>query len=109
MLTRAIAPVEELPATDLSASRAHELVKAVATSAPRVAAMTRQELRAAWAHAISVERIPNSNPFAGKTVGGRLTARRARSRIERTARWARCCAGWLSRKPTAVRYAMPLN
>jgi integrase len=74
MLTRAISPVEDLPAPDLSTSRAHELVMAVATSAPRVAAMTRQELRAARAHAISVERIPISNPFAGKTVGGRLTA-----------------------------------
>ncbi len=74
MLARAIAPIAELPAVDLSAPRAHEIVLAVAVTAPRVAAMTRQELRAAWAHAVSVERIPPSNPFAGKTVGGRLTS-----------------------------------
>ena len=72
MLERAITNHSDLPADDLTRSQAHEIVLKVAKTAPRVAAMTRQELRACWEHALSVGRIRTGNPFAGKTIGGKL-------------------------------------
>lgn len=103
MLTRAIAPVEGLAAADLSAPRAHELVLALAARAQRVASMTRQELRAAWTHAISVGRIPPGNPFAGRTVGGRLTAV-ARDRVL-SAREVGVLLSWMAEPKTYSRTA----
>lgn len=76
MLERAIAPVADTLADDLTRVQAHELVLAIAANARRVAAMTRQELRACWEHAISVGRLTGSNPFAGKSVGGKLTTQK---------------------------------
>jgi integrase len=73
MLERAIAPVADTLADDLTRVQTHELVLAIAATARRVASMTRQELRACWEHAISVGRLAGSNPFAGKSVGGKLT------------------------------------
>ena len=78
MLERAITNHRHLPADTLSRSQAHDIILKVAKTAPRVAAMTRQELRACWEHALAVGRISIGNPFAGKTIGGKLksTARK---------------------------------
>ncbi|HTT12072.1 MAG TPA: integrase arm-type DNA-binding domain-containing protein, partial [Burkholderiaceae bacterium] len=69
MLGRAITKVQDLPADEITRERAHEIVKAVAKTAPRVAQMTRQELRACWEHALTVGRVKNGNPFLGRTIG----------------------------------------
>jgi integrase len=70
MLEGAIEKEREFPAEDISIEQAHAIVLRVAKRAPRVAHMTRQELRACWECAIGVGRIKGSNPFAGKKIGG---------------------------------------
>jgi hypothetical protein len=72
MMTRAIAPYRGIPARELTHEQAHQMIRAIAT-APRVAAMTRQELRACWEHGLSRRLVP-ANVFAGKTIGGRFKA-----------------------------------
>ncbi len=72
MLTRAVEKFKNASAEELAGEQAHEIVLAVAKTAPRVAAMTRQELRACWAHAIATGQIASANPFLSKTIGGAL-------------------------------------
>lgn len=69
LLERTIAAARDAAADEISRERAHEIVKAVARTAPRVAQMARQELRACWEHALAVGRLKESNPFLGKTIG----------------------------------------
>lgn len=76
MLKRAIATAPERLADDISREDAHDMILSIAKTAPRVAAMTRQELRAAWEHGITVGRLKGINPFLGKTIGGRLNAKK---------------------------------
>ena len=47
MLERAVSSVNAVPIRELTAAQAHALIAAIAKTAPRIAAMTRQELRAA--------------------------------------------------------------
>lgn len=68
MLERAIASNKTVPVAGFSRLQAHDLIKAVAQTAPRLGQMTRQELRACWEHAISVGRATD-NPFLGRTLG----------------------------------------
>lgn len=75
MLERATAKVGATAAADFSVRHAHELVMKLSKT-PRLASMVRQELRACWEHAIAVERIRGANPFAGRTVGGKLQAKK---------------------------------
>ncbi len=84
MLTRAVEKFKNVSAEALTREQAHEIVLAVAKSAPRVAAMTRQELRACWEHAIATGRIASVNPFLGKTIGGALPGNVKRSRFLNT-------------------------
>ena len=69
MLERAIARNRALPVAGFTRSQARDIIKAVAETSPRVAQMTRQELRACWEHAIENERATD-NPFLGKKLGG---------------------------------------
>lgn len=75
MLTRAIARYRGIPARDLTREQAHQMIEAVADTAPRVAAMSRQALRAAWEHGRDRGAV-EANPFAGRTVGGVFKAKR---------------------------------
>jgi integrase len=76
MLERATARWAATPARELTRDQAHTtMVAAVAKTAPRVAAMTRQELRAAWEHGLA-RGLVDVNVFAGRTVGGRFTAKK---------------------------------
>ena len=59
-----LADVADLPAVEFTRRRAHDLLLAFGTGAPRSAGMARQELRAAWDHAISADRLSGPNPFA---------------------------------------------
>ncbi|MHB1099263.1 MAG: tyrosine-type recombinase/integrase [Burkholderiales bacterium] len=68
MLERAIASNRALPVAGFTRLQAHDLIKSVAETAPRLGQMTRQELRACWEHAISVGRATD-NPFLGRTLG----------------------------------------
>lgn len=68
MLERAIASNKALPMAGFTRLQAHDLIKTVAQTAPRLGQMTRQELRACWEHAISVGRATD-NPFLGRTLG----------------------------------------
>lgn len=68
MLERAIASNKALPMGGFTRLQAHDLIKSVAETAPRLAQMARQELRACWEHAISVGRATD-NPFLGRTLG----------------------------------------
>lgn len=68
MLERAIASNKALPMAGITRLQAHDLIKTVAQTAPRLGQMTRQELRACWEHAISVGRATD-NPFLGRTLG----------------------------------------
>ncbi|MBA3406214.1 MAG: tyrosine-type recombinase/integrase [Gemmatimonadaceae bacterium] len=81
MLTRAVEKFKNALAEGLTREQAHEIVLAVAKTAPRVASMTRQELRACWEHAIATGRIASANPFLGKTIGGALPGNIKRSRF----------------------------
>jgi integrase len=74
MMERAIGPWRGTPAREFTAAMAHEMISAVAATAPRVAAMTRQEMRAAWEHGM-VRGAVSANVFAGRTLGGRLTSK----------------------------------
>ena len=51
-------------------------------TAPRLAAMTRQELRACWEYALSSDRVTIGNPFAGKDVGGKLKAKKRKVTLD---------------------------
>lgn len=93
MLERAIAPIAATPARDVTKEQARSVIVKVAATARRVAAMTRQELRACWAYAADQGWVDEDrNPFAGKDLGGSFkpTARkRALSEAEAGAllRW----------------------
>lgn len=73
MLERAIDPQKATPARSLSREQAHQIVAAITATAPRVAAMTRQELRGAWAYAID-RGLVDLNPFLGRNLGGAIKA-----------------------------------
>lgn len=79
MLERATEKVGSAPVEGFTRLKAHDLIKAVAESAPRLALMTRQELRAAWEHAIDVGRA-SVNPFLGKSLGA-IPAIKKRQRV----------------------------
>ena len=79
MLERAIQNYKSLPATDLKRLDAHEMIKAISATAPRVAQMTRAALRACWEHSISVGRTMD-NPFLGRTIGA-IPKREIRQRV----------------------------
>jgi integrase len=68
MLERAISNAGSSPVEGFTRLQAHELIREVAGKAPRLALMIRQELRAAWEHAIDVGRA-SVNPFLGKSIG----------------------------------------
>lgn len=75
MLERAILPVATVPARELTKAQARDVILKVAATARRVAAMTRQELRACWAYAADQGWVDEDrNPFAGKDLGGRFKA-----------------------------------
>lgn len=67
-----LADVADLPAVEFSLQRAHELLLAFGAGAPRSAGMARQELRAAWDHAIGSGRMEGANPFAKQGKKDRL-------------------------------------
>jgi integrase len=77
----AIEKVRPVPIADFTRKRAAELIKAVLAGrngerVPRVAYMTRQELRGAWEFAKAngvLDGIATENPFAGKQLGGTFT------------------------------------
>ena len=74
MLERATARWSDTPARELTRDQAHQMIAALA-DAPRIAAMTRQEIRAAWEHGLA-RGLVDANVFAGRTVGGRFTAKK---------------------------------
>lgn len=76
MLERAFAEHGDTPAEELTIEQAHGIILKVAATAPRVAMMTRSEARAAWEHGTSAGLIKTPNPFAGKSVGGKLRAQK---------------------------------
>jgi integrase len=81
MLERAIAPVAALTASELTKTQARDLIVGVASTARRVASMTRQELRACWAYAADQGWVEEDrNPFAGRNLGGQFKAN-ARDRV----------------------------
>jgi len=81
MLERAIAPIARVPARELMKAQARAVIVGVAAPARRVAAMTRQELRAYWCYASDQGWVEDgANPFGGKDLGGRFKAS-ARTRV----------------------------
>lgn len=75
MLERAIQPLAGVTANDTTKAQARDMIVAVATTARRVAAMTRQELRACWAYAADQGWVDGDrNPFAGRNLGGQFKA-----------------------------------
>lgn len=68
MLARAIERFKDIPVHAFTKTDAHDLIKAMSGTAPRMAQMTRQELRSCWAHAETVGRA-TENPFLGRTLG----------------------------------------
>ena len=70
MLERAIAPIARVPARELTKAQARAVIVGVAATARRVAAMTRQELRACWCYASDQGWVEDgANPFGGKDLG----------------------------------------
>ena len=82
MLEQAIAGVSDTPADKLTRAQAADIIAAIAKTAPRVAAMTRQELRACWEYALASGRITIGNPFAGKDVGGKFKAKKRKVTLD---------------------------
>ncbi len=85
-LPKELEDVADLPAVEFNLQRAHELLLAFGTGAPRSGGMVRQELRAAWDHAIGSGRLPGPNPFAkqgkkDKLGGAALVANSKRERV----------------------------
>jgi len=75
MLERAIVPIAPVPARELTKTQARAVIIGVAATARRVAAMTRQELRACWCYASDQGWVDDgANPFGGKDLGGRFKA-----------------------------------
>lgn len=75
MLERAIVPIAAVPARELTKTQARDVIVRVAATARRVAAMTRQELRACWSYASDQGWVDEGvNPFGGKDLGGRFKA-----------------------------------
>jgi integrase len=75
MLERAIVPIAAVPARELTKAQARDVIVRVAATARRVAAMTRQELRACWSYASDQGWVDEGvNPFGGKDLGGRFKA-----------------------------------
>jgi integrase len=85
MLERALKSVALISANDLTKAQARDVISSVAASAPRVAAMTRQELRGCWAYASDQGWVEEGrSPFAAKNLGGVFKAKR-RERVLGTA------------------------
>ncbi|HVY08490.1 MAG TPA: site-specific integrase [Burkholderiales bacterium] len=82
MLERAITSVRDLPADTLTRTQAADIIAVIGKSAPRVAAMTRQELRACWEYALSSGRITLGNPFSGRDIGGKFKVKRRRVTLD---------------------------
>jgi len=81
MLERAIVPIARVPARELTKAQARAVIVGVAATARRVAAMTRQELRACWCYASDQGWVEDgANPFGGRDLGGRFKAS-ARTRV----------------------------
>ncbi len=81
MLERAIVPIARVPARELTKAQARGVIVGVAATARRVAAMTRQELRACWCYASDQGWVDDgANPFGGRDLGGRFKAS-ARTRV----------------------------
>ncbi|MEO6745730.1 MAG: tyrosine-type recombinase/integrase [Caldimonas sp.] len=76
MLERALRTVATTSANELTKAQARDVISSIAESAPRVAAMTRQELRGCWAYASDQGWIEEGrNPFAAKNLGGVFKAK----------------------------------
>jgi len=91
MLTRAVEDWSDTPARELTREQAHQMIAALA-DAPRVAAMTRQEMRGAWEHGLSRGAV-DTNVFAGRTIGGKFKAK-ARDRHLSDAETAALLSWW---------------
>lgn len=70
-LPKGVRDVADVPAVQFTRQQAHELLVAFGESAPRVAAMARQELRGAWRYAIGAGRLEGPSPFE-KVPGAKL-------------------------------------
>ncbi|CAN5442232.1 site-specific integrase [soil metagenome] len=68
LITSAIEGIETKPANGITRKQADAIIGEIAQRAPRVAQMTRTEMRAAWEYGINKELVA-MNPFAGKDVG----------------------------------------
>ena len=82
MLEHAIADARDTPADTVTRAQAADIIAAIAKTAPRVAAMTRQELRACWEYALGSGRISIGNPFAGKNVGGKIKSNKRKVTLD---------------------------
>ena len=105
MLERAIVPIARIPARELTRAQARAVIVGVVATARRVAAMTRQELRACWCHASDQGWVEDgTNPFwrqgsrwsvqgqrahasADERRGGRTSALDARTGVLTAAPW----------------------
>ncbi len=70
-LPKGVRDVADVSALEFTRQQAHELLVAFGESAPRAAAMARQELRGAWRYAIAAGRLIGPSPFE-KVPGAKL-------------------------------------
>jgi integrase len=68
-----VVDVADLPALEFTRDKAHDLLVEFGKTAPRSGGMARQELRAAWRHAIASGKLPGPSPFEKMAVGSKDT------------------------------------
>lgn len=72
-LPKDVVDVADLPALEFTRDKAHDLLVEFGKTAPRSGGMARQELRAAWRHAIASGKLPGPSPFEKMAVGSKDT------------------------------------